>query len=191
MKLFLQQKEFVVISNHRFAHFFDDWAALKCEDMKKSYNNFNITVVDDGTETNETRLGAVKDIQYAIDKLNITDDVFVMAGDNLLDFSLSGFVSYAKEKGTSCVMCHEELELKKQQKTAIITMDEDGCITSYEEKPLEPKGCYAVPPFYIYYAEIFKGGFISPVKKITTTVLSRKIYAVNFRELLGVLGVCP
>ena len=35
-------KEFVVISNHRFAHFFDDWAALKCEDMKKSYNNFNI-----------------------------------------------------------------------------------------------------------------------------------------------------
>lgn len=144
-------KEFVVISNHRFTHFFDDWAALKCEDMKKSYNNFNITVVDDGTETNETRLGAVKDIQYAIDKLNITDDVFVMAGDNLLDFSLSGFVSYAKEKGTSCVMCHEELELKKQQKTAIITMDEDGCITSYEEKPLEPKGCYAVPPFYIYY----------------------------------------
>ena len=48
-----------------------------------------------------------------------------------------------------------------------------------------------LPPFFIYYAEIFKGGFISPVKKITTTVPSRKIYAVNFRELLGVLGVCP
>lgn len=143
-------KEFVVISNHKFAHFFDDWAVMKSEKMKKQYEDFNIAIVDDGTETNENRLGAVKDIKYAIDKLNITDDVFVMAGDNLLDFSLAGFVRYVEEKATSCVMCHKEHELKKQQKTAIITFDENGCITSYEEKPIEPKGHYAVPPFYIY-----------------------------------------
>ena len=74
------------------------------------------------------------------------------AGDNVLDFSLSKFVEFAKEKNTSCVMCHEENELKKQQKTAIITLDGNDLITSYEEKPTEPKGNLAVPPFYCYRA---------------------------------------
>ena len=109
-------------------------------------------MIDDGTSTNETRLGAVKDIQLAVEKLNLADDLLVMAGDNVLDFSLSKFVDFAKEKNTSCVMCHEENELKKQQKTAIITLDDNDLITSYEEKPKEPKGNLAVPPFYCYRA---------------------------------------
>jgi glucose-1-phosphate thymidylyltransferase len=74
----------------------------------------------------------------------------IIAGDNVLDFSFADFIKFAKEKNTSCVMCHEENELKKQQKTAIITKNEDDLITSYEEKPLVPKGNLAVPPFYIY-----------------------------------------
>lgn len=113
---------------------------------------YAITVIDDGTSTNETRLGAVKDIQLAVEKLNLTDDLLVMAGDNVLDFSLSKFVEFAKEKNTSCVMCHEENELKKQQKTAIITLDSNDLIASYEEKPQDPKGNLAVPPFYCYRA---------------------------------------
>ena len=65
-------------------------------------------------------------------------------------------VDFAKEKETSCVMCHEENELKKQQKTAIITVDDNNLITSYEEKPQEPKGNLAVPPFYCYRSEDVK-----------------------------------
>lgn len=107
-------------------------------------------MIDDDTSTNETRLGAVKDIQLAVETLKISDDLLVMAGDNVLDFSLSTFVNFAKEKETSCVMCHEENELKKQQKTAIITVDDSDLIASYEEKPKEPKGNLAVPPFYCY-----------------------------------------
>ena len=136
--------DFIVISNHKFAGHFQEWASKSCH---------HITVVDDGTSTNETRLGAVKDIQFAIDQLRIEDDCVVMAGDNVLDFSLQEFVRFAKEKETSCVMCHEEYDLAKQQKTAIITIDEKSCITSYEEKPREPKGHLAVPPFYYYRAE--------------------------------------
>ena len=139
--------DFVVISNHRFAKIFEEWARESAH---------RITVVDDGTSTNETRLGAVKDILFAAEKENIDEDVLVMAGDNVLDFSLAGFVEFALEKGTSCVMCHREDELKKQQKTAIITVDENNRITSYEEKPRLPKGNLAVPPFYIYKREDFK-----------------------------------
>ena len=119
---------------------------------KQKTRPYEITVIDDGTSTNETRLGAVKDIQLAVEKLNLADDLLVMAGDNVLDFSLSKFVDFAKEKNTSCVMCHEENELEKQQKTAIITLDNSDLITSYEEKPKEPKGNLAVPPFYCYRA---------------------------------------
>lgn len=145
-------REFAVVTNHRFAGFFEAWAKDKLEQMTEKFAGLNIIIVDDGTSSNESRLGAVRDIEYALDKLAINDDVLVMAGDNLLDFSISGFVRYALDKRTSCVMCHEEYELKKQQKTAIITFNEDGLIESYEEKPVNPKGHYAVPPFYIYRA---------------------------------------
>ena len=132
-------EEFIVVSNHKFAGQFIEWAKGK-----------SISVIDDGTDRNEARLGAVKDIQLATQ--GITEDVFVMAGDNVLAFSLVPFVKFAQSKGTSCVMCHEENDLARQQRTAIITVKDDGLITSYEEKPEYPKGNLAVPPFYYYMA---------------------------------------
>lgn len=81
--------EFVVISNHRFVSHFQEWAAK---------HEQKITVLDDGTESNETRLGAVKDIQFAIDELKLDDDLLVIAGDNLLDFSLQSFIQYYRGK---------------------------------------------------------------------------------------------
>ena len=102
-------EEYVVISNHKFAHHFENWAAEK----RAAYGK--ITVVDDDTDSNETRLSAVRDIQFAVEKLGISEDVLVIAGDNLLDFSFAGFLTFAEEKGTSCVMCHEENDLAKQQ----------------------------------------------------------------------------
>ena len=136
--------EFIVVTNHKFSSVFGGWMKTRPE---------KIRIIDDGTETNETRLGAVKDIQLAVACLREDCDYLVIAGDNMLDFSLRGFIKYASKVGTSCVMCHREDELKKLQKTAVITTIEDGLITSYEEKPAAPKGNLAVPPFYIYKAD--------------------------------------
>lgn len=133
--------EFIVVSNHKFADQFKEWSQGKPQ---------KITVIDDGTESNETRLGAVKDIQLAAQ--GVEEDCVVMAGDNVLDFSLRHFVRYAVAKGTSCVMAHHEERLEALRKTAVITTDTDGKITSYEEKPVNPHGTLAVPPFYFYRA---------------------------------------
>lgn len=122
----------------------EEWSTKRSE---------KITIIDDGTSTNETRLGAVKDIQVAVASVKESTDYFVMAGDNMLDFSLRGFIEYASENNASCIMCHEEHRLEALQKTAVITIEESGLITSYEEKPKVPKGLLAVPPFYIYRAE--------------------------------------
>lgn len=135
--------EHVIISNHKFIEHFENW--VKEQNFTKP-----IRIIDDGSISNDSRLGAVKDIQFAKETLDLNDDMLIIAGDNILDFSFEGFVSFVKEKGTSCVMCHEENDLAKQQKTAIITKDENDLITSYEEKPKEPKGNLAVPPFYCY-----------------------------------------
>lgn len=137
--------EFVVVTNHKFVDVLRDWAEKRPERIK---------VIDDGTETNETRLGAVKDIQLAVK--GIDENVLVMAGDNMLDFSLIPFILYAQSVDTSCVMAHPEDRLAVLQKTAVITTDEDGRITSYEEKPVTPKGNLAVPPFYYYTSDDVK-----------------------------------
>lgn len=136
--------EYVVISNHKYAHHFDKWAATKA--MK-------VTVVDDGTSSNETRLGAVKDIQFAMDQLDLDDDMLVIAGDNVLDFSLTQFVRYAKEKGTSCIMRYYEPEEKKLVKCGVVEINSDDRILSMEEKPACPKSHWCCPPFYYYTRE--------------------------------------
>ena len=117
-----------------------------------------ITIVDDGTETNDTRLGAVCDLLLAIDKLsdgtlsNSTwpDDLLVVAADNLLFFSFREFVKFAKEKGTSCIMCHEQPSIEKLQRTGVVELDANNRVLGMEEKPEHPKSHWAVPPFYIY-----------------------------------------
>lgn len=136
--------EYVVISNHKFAHRFDAWAKKKTQ---------KVTVVDDGTSTNETRLGAVKDIQFAIDQLHIDDDMLVIAGDNVLDFSLTKFVQYAKAKKTSCIMRYFEAEERKLVKCGVVEIDADDRILGMEEKPQNPKSNWCCPPFYYYTKE--------------------------------------
>jgi len=133
--------EYIVISNHKFAFHFEEWAKKKSQ---------KITVVDDGTDTNETRLGAVKDIQFAIDKLELDDDMLVIAGDNVLDFSLTKFIDYAKEKNTSCVMRYFEASAVKLSKSGVLQIDENDRVELMEEKPADPKSNWCCPPFYYY-----------------------------------------
>ena len=136
--------EYVVISNHKYAHHFEAWAKTKSQ---------KITVVDDGTDTNETRLGAVKDIQFAIDSLHLDDDMLVIAGDNVLDFSLTSFVRYAKEKNHSCIMRYYEADEKKLLKCGVVTVDEDDKILNMTEKSPTPATHWCTPPFYYYTRE--------------------------------------
>lgn len=135
--------EHIIITNHRFAHIFEEWAAAQ------TYTK-PVTIVDDGTSTNETRLGAVCDLLFAMDKLSIDDDLLVVAADNILMFSFREFVDFAKEKDSSCIMCHEQPSIERLQRTGVVVLDWDNKVLNMEEKPQVPKSHWAVPPFYIY-----------------------------------------
>ncbi len=133
--------QYIVITNHRFSDHFRQWAEK---------HPLPITVLDDGTETNETRLGAVRDVQFAIDELKLEDDLLVIAGDNLLNFSLTGFIAYQKRKNTTCIMRYWEPDMNKLHKTGVAEVDENDRILRMEEKPAHPRSNWCTPPFYIY-----------------------------------------
>ena len=131
--------QYIVISNHKFVGHFEKWAKGKKQ---------NMVVLDDGTSTNETRLGAVKDIQFAIDELKLVDDLLIIAGDNVLDFSLTVFIQYALQKKTSCIMRYYEPKLEKLKKSGVVIVDDDGLVIGMKEKPEKPQSTWCCPPFY-------------------------------------------
>lgn len=133
----------IIVTNHKFAAIFHDW--LNTVNYTKP-----ITIIDDGTSSNENRLGAVRDLLLAIGQGKVNDDIMVLAADNILEFSLRGFVDFFKEKGTSVIMCHHEPELRKLQRTGVIAVDDNMKVIEMQEKPEVPVSCWAVPPFYIY-----------------------------------------
>ena len=138
--------EHILVTNHKFAQIFRDWATKRMQQPSAK----PVVIIDDGTSTNETRLGAVRDLLLALDQQCIDDDVMVLAADNLLDFSFRGFVDFFKQKQTSIIMCHHEPELYRLQRTGVIAVDDDMRVLLMQEKPEKPVSHWAVPPFYIY-----------------------------------------
>ena len=135
--------QYVVISNHRYAPHFREWAGR---------HSLPIRVVDDGTVSNETRLGAVSDIQFAIESLDLKDDMLIIAGDNVLDFSLTRFIRYAQRRGTSCAMRYHEPDEARLRRSGVCEIDGDERLLSLQEKPEAPGSHWCTPPFYYYTA---------------------------------------
>lgn len=79
-----------VVSNNKFAHVFDEWLA------KSNYKNIHI--INDGTTSNEDRLGSVGDIQYVIEHANITEDLMIIGGDNFVEDDFSELVANFHKK---------------------------------------------------------------------------------------------
>ena len=140
-----QIDQIILVSNHLFFNQFSSWIEA-CE------AKIPVHVIDDGTMTNDMRLGALKDLYFAIEAFHFDDDLLVLAGDNLYDFSMDDFVSFFKKNGHDSVMIHQENNIDNLRKTGVAEVEGHQLI-SFQEKPKELKGAFAVPPFYIYRKE--------------------------------------
>jgi len=140
--------EITVISNHRFAAQFDEWAAGR--NATSRAGEPAIVVLDDGTISEDDRLGAIGDIQFCIDKRQIDDDLLIIAGDNLFTYKLKDawreFRQYYDDMVVACRLGENE-DLRRY---AIAELDNDGLVIDLEEKPEQPKTNIAVFATYFY-----------------------------------------
>lgn len=142
----LEIDEIIIVSNHKFYKHFQEWS-INYEGSKL------ISIIDDGATDNENRLGAIKDITYAIEEKEIDEDLMVLAGDNLFDFELTDFVQFFMMKETDCITSHIIEDMERIKRTGVAELNHDFKLISFEEKPEKPKTTCAVPPFYIYKKE--------------------------------------
>ncbi|MBO7325257.1 MAG: NTP transferase domain-containing protein, partial [Bacteroidales bacterium] len=83
--------EHIIVTNHKFYHIFEEWAAKAAEEGRYAKP---IKLVDDGSTNNDNRIGAVGDLILALKTYDVQDDILVAAADNLLDFSLTSLIDF-------------------------------------------------------------------------------------------------
>jgi glucose-1-phosphate thymidylyltransferase len=137
-----------VVTNARFASDFGAWASQR-SGLRP------LAVWNDGTTSNEDRLGAIGDIRFTIEQAGLEgEDLLVVAGDNLIEYTLADFVAFwrGKEDG-SAIAVHrvDDPELIKQY--GVVELDDTGRIVSLEEKPSEPRSDLAATATYLYRAD--------------------------------------
>lgn len=123
--------EIILISNHKFYQNFLDWA-----NAYTPTRSIKLTVLDDGTTSNEDRLGAIGDIQFTIDALDIDDELIIYASDNYFTFELTDFYNFYREKNADCVLASEFEDVEFLAKNfAVGWLDENNKILDIKEKP--------------------------------------------------------
>lgn len=112
------------------------------------------TVHDDGTTSNDDRLGAIGDIAFVLDRIGIDDDLLVLAGDNLFEFSLAEYLRFWRAKGVaSCIAVHDCGSLDLAAQYAVVELDGDGRVTSLIEKPERPTSTFVSIATYLLHRE--------------------------------------
>lgn len=138
----------VLVTNARFAGDFEEWAAAR------SFGK-PLRVLNDGSTANDNRLGAVRDIQYALDEGGIAgQDAYVVATDNLPRFDLRDIIALSRERSASAVFACRVADRERLKRMGVAELDAEGRIVGFEEKPERPKGGFRVPPFYVYPAGV-------------------------------------
>jgi glucose-1-phosphate thymidylyltransferase len=132
-----------VVTNHKFAAAFAEWA-----------NTREVVVHDDGTTSEDDRLGAIGDIRFVVDKADLDDDLLVIAGDNLFDYSLADYVQWWRGKGVaSAVALYDVGSLELVQRYSNVDLDADGRLVAFTEKPENPTSTLVATAAYMYHRQ--------------------------------------
>ena len=132
--------ETIVVTNAKFTPHFEEWARDKAA----------VTIVNDGTTSNDDRLGAIGDIGFVVEELQLDDDLVVVAGDNLFGEDVSGFAGYGRDVDAPVIAVHDVGNLALMHEYNQIEIDDDGRIVFFEEKPANPRTTLSGVALYYY-----------------------------------------
>jgi len=134
-----------LVTNSKFAGAFRDWAA--------GWTGQEVQIVDDGTDDEESKLGAIGDLELTIRAAAIDDDLIVLAGDNLFSESLAPFGAFARAKNAPVIGVYDVGDLEAIRRYNAIELDEDDRLTYFEEKPEQPRSTLTGIALYFYPRE--------------------------------------
>lgn len=135
-----------VVTNAKFAGHFQKWA----DAYRASKAKLDFTVVNDGSTDDKNKLGAIGDLHLVLSREKVDDDVIVVAGDNLFSERLEGFGAFCRKKNAPVSGVYDVGSLEEVKKYNSITVDGDGRITFFEEKPKNPISTLTGIALYFY-----------------------------------------
>lgn len=140
--------EIIIISNHKFINQFNKW--------KKTFKNkIQMKILDDCSTTNENRLGSTKDSLFALNKENINEDMLIIAGDNLIQFSLKDFYNKFKKINKNLIAVYDIKDIEKVRKRhGVVILDKNNKAIDFQEKPENPKSTIKSIFCYLFKPEI-------------------------------------
>lgn len=132
-----------LVTNHKFFPKFQDW--IKTLKIKKK-----IEVIDDGTMSDDIKLGAIGDMKFVIDKIKINDDLLVFAGDNLFQLQLTDFIKFSRSKNAPAIAVYDVGSKELVSKYSEVKLDKDKKVTAFTEKPPNPETTFAAICMYLF-----------------------------------------
>ena len=139
-----------IVTNDKFAKDFQDWANAYGD----RHVGLKIKIINDGSKSDDDKLGAIGDINLVLTRENLTnDDLLVIAGDNLFKQPLTDFVKAAKDSPAT-VAVYDVGDLEAMKNYGTVTIDRKGTITKFEEKPKAAKSTLAAVALYYYSREV-------------------------------------
>jgi glucose-1-phosphate thymidylyltransferase len=130
-----------VVTNAKFAERFREWA--------ESYPA-DVIVLDDGTTSEDDRLGAIGDLQLAIEREGLDDDLIVAAGDSIFTERLDDFARFGLERDAAAIAVYDIGDLEEMKRLSSIGVDEESRLVTFEEKPEKPESTLAGIALYFY-----------------------------------------
>jgi glucose-1-phosphate thymidylyltransferase len=135
-----------VVTNAKFADHFQKWA----DHYRQTKGKIDFTIVNDGSTDDTNKLGAIGDINLVVQKCQVNDDLLIVGGDNLFSQSVEAFGDYCRKVNAPVLAVYDVGNLEEIKKYNAITMDPEGRITFFEEKPKEPKSTLTGIALYYY-----------------------------------------
>lgn len=138
-------RDITLVSNARYFKYFEDWKLQQAS---------RITLLDDGSTEAGNRLGAIGDIRFVVREQAISDDILVMAADNILTFELDELVSAQDHPASARVGIWYNEDLEDQRRRGVVSLGEGDRLTAFSEKPSKAESHWAAAPLYYLPANL-------------------------------------
>ncbi|MCL5099042.1 MAG: nucleotidyltransferase family protein [Candidatus Omnitrophica bacterium] len=135
-----------VVTNAKFTPHFEQWAG----NYDRIHRGPRLVVVNDGTTDDSNKLGAIGDLRMVLERKSVDDDLMVVAGDNLFSNDFAGFDRFCRARQAPVLAIYDVGDLEQIKKYNALSLDGEGRITFFEEKPQSPSSTLTGIALYYY-----------------------------------------